>query len=50
MAINNRRNTYESFLIYGQVQFIGDKLIYVYVYQFHGTYTIMSLWPWLYEH
>jgi hypothetical protein len=30
VAVSNRRNTYESFFIRGQVQFVDNRLIYVY--------------------
>jgi len=32
MAINNSQNMYELLSIYGQVQFIGSKLIYAHHY------------------
>jgi len=32
MAINNSQNTQEWLLIYGQVQFVGNKLIFVHHY------------------
>ena len=39
MAISNSRNMYECCYIQELVQFIGDKLVYM--YKLHGTCTIL---------